>query len=146
MSTLIVNEQLDILAISFVECYQDILFNRELLNNSLDDAYLNLSKSRSLIGCNNLSLLQIPNEIESSLFIDDSHDTFKLLTHDSDLKKNCSWFGLFTPLSLKTSQKSFFNSVEIIINLCNLNSKLKSIENEYKKLLEKKNVLLNLEE
>jgi hypothetical protein len=146
MSTLIVNEQLDILAISFVECYQDILFNRELLNNSLDDAYLNLSKARSLIGCNNLSLLQIPNEIESSLFIDDSHDTFKLFTHDIDLKKNCSWFGLFTPLSLKNSQKSFFKSVEIIINLCNLNSKLKSIENEYKKLLEKKNVLLNLEE
>ena len=143
MALLIINEQLDTLAISFVECYQDILFNRDLLNNCLDDAYLNLSKARSLIGCNSLSLLQIPSEIEASLYVDDSTETFKLSssTNGDEIKKKCSWFGVLTPLSLKTSQKSFFKSVDVILNLCNLHSKLKSIEIEYKKLLEKKNDL-----
>ena len=45
---------LDDLVVLYIECYQEILHNHQLLNNSLDDGHLNLSKARSLIGCNNL--------------------------------------------------------------------------------------------
>ena len=154
MMALDINEELDKLAISFVECYQEILFNRQLLNNDLDDAFLNLSKARSLIGCTSLSILQIPSEIEPSVFVrvdEDDDNRFQLSSGDDETgiqKNSCSWFGLFTPQSLKTSQKCFFKSMNVVVNLCNLQSKLKSIENDYKKALleKKKKFVVNLEE
>ncbi len=162
MSTKTICSDLDKLAISYIECYQEILFNRQLLNDCLDDAYLNLSKARSLIGCNRLSLLQIPNEFDANLFVSHetdghmvneklSYDKFSLVSTDDNedvvvQTKLPNWFGVFTPLNLKTSQKSFFKSVNIILNVCELQSKLNAIEIEYKNLLEKKTNILKLED
>ncbi|CAF0754261.1 unnamed protein product [Brachionus calyciflorus] len=157
----IINEKLDKCICLFVECYQTVLTQRELLNKTLDDGYLNMSKARSIIGCSSLSILQIPSELEAKVTVDIKTDTSLVKTDDPSVKfeypetnfdliidnnhekkENSSismpnWFGVLTPLSLKTSQKSFCRSLNLITSLCESQEKLKNLEQIYKALLMK---------
>ena len=199
-------DKLYILSLVYMSCYEELLANRTLLDKCLDDAYLNMSKARSLVGCSNLSILQIPvdeltakydinvskNQISEPIEIgnnkgandhrleidtldfnlsvrheppvkekeendkkgnqdDDNDDDFeKVKTSDVedneegeetncernkkdasklnklyDLNKMPSWFGVLTPLSLKTSHKAFCRSLNIITAICEQQTRLK---------------------
>jgi hypothetical protein len=158
--SLSINEKLDRCAIELIECYEDILKQHDLLNKCLDMGYLNLSKARSIVGCTNLSTMQIPAEIEASVTVDIIEEKlffqncieyknleFNLKINDNKKDKNTesnlkneiialpNWFGVLTPLSLKSSQKSFCNSYAIIKSLCESQIKLKNLQIVYKRLL-----------
>ena len=60
--THILDEKLDLVVTLLVKCYQQLLDERKLLEESLNDGYLNLSKARSQLGCANLSIMQVPAE------------------------------------------------------------------------------------
>lgn len=128
------NEQLDKLALLMLECYDDILAHHTLLEQCLNDAHLNLSKARSLIGCSNLSLLQIPLDLDASLHIDDNFEI--LQTHDTQVPK---WFGALPPLSLKNSHLGFKRGFSLIAKLCQLQNKLKNLQFEFNELKCKNN-------
>lgn len=184
------NEKLDKCACLMVECYDEILQKRELLNKCLSDGYLNLSKARAIIGCTNLSMLQVPAELEPVVTVDVSEqrefhktdleavnlqfetDKFALSIaerskpnvdkknsdesddeQDQSNKKQAetkrssannnvipcpNWFGVLTPLSLKTSQKSFSRSLFLIVSLCELQCRLHSLKQTYDDLLKSK--------
>jgi hypothetical protein len=151
-------QKLDKCAIEYVECYGQILTQRALMEESLNDAYLNMSKARSLIGCTSLSSLQIPPELTPHARVelnddDSDYDQFNLVfgsnTEQKDDAKSltCSpfpkWFGVLAPLSLKTSHKAFSRSLNMAVSLCELQSKLKSLEKEYKQLMSEKQRLLD---
>lgn len=151
-------EKLDKCTIDYVECYGQILTQRALLDESLGDAFLNLSKARSLIGCTNLSTLQIPPELTPYAHIElnsdeEGHDEFNLVfssateQNDDAKRLTCSpfpkWFGVLAPLSLKSSHKSFSRSLNLAVSLCELQSKLKYLEKEFNELTDEKQQLLN---
>lgn len=154
------NEKLDMLSLMMLECYDEILIKRNLLNTCLDDAFLNLSKARSLIGCSNLSILQVPVELEPNVTVNENEREYET-DPDSDIKCKYlnyelaiqtkqktatssdmeqaipnlpSWFGVLTPLSLKTSHKSFAQSLYIIKSICELQSKLANLQVVYSDL------------
>jgi hypothetical protein len=58
----ILDEKLDLVVTLLVKCYEQLLGERKLLEESLNDGYLNLSKARSQLGCANLSIMQVPAE------------------------------------------------------------------------------------
>ena len=150
------NEKLDTVSLMMIECYDEILTKRNQLNTSLDDAFLNLSKARSLIGCSSLSILQVPVELEANVTVNEcekevteSDVNYKHLNYDLMIKtkqKTSSndteqsipslptWFGVLTPLSLKTSHKSFSQSLYIIKSICELQSKLANLQLIYSDL------------
>lgn len=151
-------ENLDKCTIEYVECYGEILTQRALLEESLSDAFLNMSKARSLIGCNNLSILQVPTELTAHARVELNDDessceqfnlTFSNNSEDNKNEKqlSCSpfpkWFGVLAPLSLKSSHKSFSRSLNLAVSLCELQSKLQSLEKEHKQLLLAKEKLLD---
>jgi hypothetical protein len=143
----------------FIDCYQQILEERKLLDSTLDDAYLNLSKARSIIGCSNLSILQVPNEnLTANVKIEinepdqkndlDLIDKFNNLSIDlirgssSTNNKPSNWFGVLTPLSLKQSQTSFNRSLNLIKSICELQIKIQNLQFIYSDLLKRKDELV----
>ncbi|RNA41307.1 coiled-coil domain-containing protein [Brachionus plicatilis] len=158
-----INQKLDKCACLYIESYQSLLTLRELLNKALDDGYLNLSKARSIVGCTSLSILQIPSELEAKVSIetnekidivktdDPSVDLevpsiqFNLSVSNSDSKEIPlpSWFGVLTPLSLKTSQKSFCRSLNLATSICECQTRLNELGKVYQDLLSEKNKLMN---
>ena len=56
------DEKLDLVVTLLVKCYEQLLGERKLLEETLNDGYLNLSKARSQLGCANLSIMQVPAE------------------------------------------------------------------------------------
>ena len=153
----LVNEKLDTIALEIIDCYDQILKRRSILDSSLDDAYLNLSKARSLIGCASLSIMQVPSEIEPNVTVNeresdaictgDSQIKYKEISYDLMVKSKQktnddtenkqpfpsmpTWFGVLTPLSLKTSQKMFSQSLYTIKSICELQTKLTSLQTLY---------------
>jgi hypothetical protein len=170
--SVLLDERLDCCVTSFIETYDQLLDYKMKLNKNLDVAYLNMSKARSLIGCSRVSILQVPNEMEPKVKVIEEKDDcnedinrYKLLIEKSlnkkvleetnesasspeedDLKSTIvpfpDWFGVFPPQNLRTSHSSFAESLNTIIHICNLQQKLKYLENVYKTLLEerKKNI------
>jgi hypothetical protein len=154
-----IDDKLDTCAIMLVECYEELL-----LKECLDIGYLNLSKARSLLGCASLSILQVPKEdliANVKVIVNEKtnkaedyfeyNDTEFNLIDMKSLNENTNetkaeaptilstplpnWFGVLTPLSLKTSQKSFSNSLQIIKRICELQAKLVALRTTYKQLL-----------
>ena len=164
MSNVNINEQLDTCAEMLVNTYDEILKQRQLLNEQLDSGYINLSKARSILGCTNLSMMQIPSELEPNvtvnilenndfsengieyknvdfnLQITDHKKTDKDQAIDTEKKQPVniplpSWFGVLTPMSLKRSQKSFANSLHLVQSICELQTRLQNLQATYKQLL-----------
>jgi hypothetical protein len=192
-------EKLDKCACLYVECYEQLLAERVMLDNCLDDAYLHLSKARSVMGCATLSITQVPSEIEPSVrvnlteqnhvsLLDEERLMFKSNKFDlviegnvketetiardkdddeeqneeSSISSNLSnlslsgtshlspsskvapslptWFGVLTPLNLKTSHKSFSRSLYHVAYICELQSKLDSLKSTYQELLKQKRI------
>jgi hypothetical protein len=176
-------EKLDKCASLYIECYEQLLAERAVLDKCLDDAYLHLSKARSVMGCATLSITQIPNELEPNVrvnlieqnnvsLLDEDRLMFKSNKFDlvvgkgekvesnkkddeaSELSSTLenmnisakspskmplpTWFGVLTPLNLKTSHKSFTSSLSIITSICELQSKLESLRSTYHELLKQK--------
>jgi hypothetical protein len=143
----------------FIDYYQQILEERKFLDSTLDDAYLNLSKARSIIGCSNLSILQVPSEdLTANVKIEinqsdqnedlDLIDKFNNLSIDligcsSSANKLPNWFGVFTPLSLKQSQTSFNRSLNLIKSICELQIKIQNLQFIYSDLLKRKSELVD---
>ena len=160
-------EKLDKCACQFVECYQQLLTERLLLNSCLDEGYLHLSKARSMMGCASLSITQVPNELESKVrvalneqeneidtdlehkskkfelvFVNDNAE--KIIDEAGEAAKSNkmpplpSWFGVLTPQNLKTSHKSFARSLYIATSICELQSRLESLKLTYQELMKQK--------
>ena len=163
-----IDEQIDKCVELMVDCYTKLLDEHNSLNDCLNEAFLKMSKARSLIGCNNLSMLQVPTEslqplvavdlcqstrtcqIDEQVSFQHEHTQFELkkLNHENDeLISTCQfdlnipmpkWFGVLAPTSLRESQKSFVKSFQAISTLCELQTQYKHLENLYKNLLAKK--------
>jgi len=58
----LVMDKLDRCSCLFVEYYQQLLEERELLDAAMSDGYLHMSKARSIMGCASLSINQVPND------------------------------------------------------------------------------------
>jgi hypothetical protein len=151
-------EALDEHTVEYIECYGQLLFYHDLLDQCLNEGFLNMSKARSLIGCVNLSMLQIPSELSADVHVAVKYKTnerdpsfgyasFEMLDNEEEngdtSKKFPKWFGVLAPLSLKTSHKSFCKSIDIIGKLCEQQSRLKSIEKVLEHLTAKKLALKN---
>ena len=63
-------ERLDRVVSESIDTYQKLIEQRSLLNKTLDDGYLNLSKARSIMGCANVSILQVPAEMDARVNVD----------------------------------------------------------------------------
>ncbi len=164
------NEKLDLVVTLLVESYEKLLSERKLLDECLNDGYLNLSKARSQLGCANLSLMQIPAEdhnlkpfvtievtnTKKAVTSNETKDVnieFSSMTYDlmydqdesnskgtekkeakDNLAPQIKWFSAFPPLSLRQCQKSFSKSIVIIKNICDLQAKLKVLNDLYNSL------------
>jgi D-tyrosyl-tRNA(Tyr) deacylase len=162
-----IDEQLDKCVELMIDCYTKLLEKHDSLNDCLNQAFLKMSKARSLMGCHNVSMLQIPTETLKPLVAVDLHQSTRTceinklvsLNHDHtqfELKKFTNendelvtsdfdlnipmpkWFGVLTPTSLRESQKSFVKSFLSISALCELQTQYKHLEILYKNLLAKK--------
>ncbi len=154
-----INDKLDACASLLVETYSELITHHELLKEKLDNGFINLSKARSILGCSSLSILQVPNDLSANVTVDllqsriSTNEEFEytnlqyklnLVKNNNDKIDNVSeipmpnWFGVLTPLSLKSSQKSFASSLPIIVSLCELQAKLQNLQKTYKDLLAEK--------
>lgn len=150
------NEQLDTCACQIIESYEELLTQRALLDKCLDQGYLNMSKARSLLGVASLSRLQIPSELEARVRIRVSENEVEKIATDFDgvdfefktdkyelvkaneggeSEKMPTWFGVLTPLSLKTSHKSFCRALYLIVSIGQQQTRLKSLEKRYEELM-----------
>ena len=160
-------EKLDTCAILCVETYNELLAQRTRLNEQLDNGFINMSKARSIMGCASLSSMQLPSEITPSVLVDvveskqneidfeynqtnfnlkianikKSNETVEETAEKKMTVSNIplpSWFGFLTPMSLKSSQKSFCSSFETIKYISELQAKLQDLQNLYTDLLKQK--------
>jgi hypothetical protein len=156
-------ENLDKCSCLFVEYYEEILNQRKLLDSVMNDAYLNLSKARSILGCSNLSILQVPNQdlsaklkIEIKQSNDDDEDLIEKLDglsidlihsektsqeENNKTTKLPDWFGVLTPMSLKLSHKAFHRSLYLVKSICELQMKIQNLEKIYFDLIKQKQKL-----
>lgn len=144
-----VNERLDAQAVQMLECYEELINQRTLLERCLDEGYLNMSKARSLLGCASLSRLQIPQD-ESGLgearfrvhvSDDDDHFEFEHPTQLTQMNPP-KWIGAFAPLSLKASQKAFARSLPLLVSIANLQARLGQLQRTYRTLAKEKLLLV----
>ena len=140
------NQKLDICASEIIECYQEILSERVILEKFLTDGFLNMSKARSIMGCSSLSQLQIPqNEMETQIRVNEYYEeknNVKTVRFDMEnTNKNSTtpkWIAPFSPLSLKNSQKDFTRSLNIIVSVAEKQIRLEALRNTYRDLLKNK--------
>lgn len=139
------NEKLDTYAIEMIECYQDLLAERVLLEKFLKDGFLNMSKARSIVGCASLSRLQIPeNTMTAQVRVNEYADE----SSNDDVKSNRfeliretgmpMWIGPFSPLSLKNSQKDFSRTLDIIVSLAEKQNRLQGLIDAYNRASKEK--------
>ena len=140
------NERLDKQACEMLECYEELLTERSLLEKCLDDGYLNMSKARSIVGCASLSRLQIPEEDlgESRFKVNiKDEDQFELVVDQNQPLHPPKWAGSFPSMSLKASQKAFARSLPLLVSIAHLQAKLTSMELAYKGLLKEKQKIVD---
>ncbi len=159
MEVVTIDDKLDTCASLLVETYDELIIHHQLLKEQLDSGFINLSKARSILGCTHLSILQVPNDLAANVTVDlleskvsaDEQFEYGSLKYELNLSRNNtdkiaqvsdipmpSWFGVLTPLSLKSSQKSFASSLPLIMTLCELQTKLQTLQRTYKDLLAEK--------
>lgn len=149
-----INERLDKYASEMLACYEELLDERALLEKSLDDGYVNMSKARSIIGCASLSRLQIPLDedglgmarfkVRQFEDVDDDDGLIRFELDNSDQVTPLhppKWIGPLPPLSLKMSQKAFARALTIAVTIADLQSRLRHINDAYKSLLRDKSRL-----
>lgn len=138
------NEKLDTYAVEMIECYQDLLAERVLLEKFLKDGFLNMSKARSIMGCASLSRLQIPEntmtaQVRVNEYADESKDDVKANRFDLIRETGMPmWIGPFSPLSLKNSQKDFSRTLDIIVSLAEKQNRLRGLIDAYNRVSKEK--------
>ncbi|XP_015172767.1 PREDICTED: coiled-coil domain-containing protein 115-like [Polistes dominula] len=121
----------------------------------LRSGHIELAKARYISGKENVSILQIPVNMEniSSLFELESKFTEesdgKTSSFDISLRKEnefnediqnpIKWFGVLVPRNLRTAQKYFQESVYLAAKVANIHCELDSIANKLKALYLLKN-------
>lgn len=143
------NKKLDTYASKMIECYQEILFERKLLENYMQDGYLHMSKARSLMGTANLSQLQIPQDkMEAEIRVeydqedlDDHVKTFQFSLVDNVKKSTNSvpkWLGAFAPTSLNQSRTAFSRVINLVLSIAEKQNQFLELESAYKTLWKEK--------
>ena len=90
-----------------IDCYSnEIIEQRKLLNTSLDDAYLNLSRARSLVGCTSLPIMQVPFELEANVTVSSKTSQSSCSDSQQDIKYNETKFDLIIQTKQKTPDNS----------------------------------------
>lgn len=144
------NEKLDRYASQMLDCYQEILVQRDILEGFMKDGYLNMSKARSIMGCANLSQLQIPGEelkadVRVVHHLDDFFDDVKSCQFELISSKSTTsipkWIAPFPSQSLNRSQKAFSNSLNVALLIAEKQSLLAALQKEYRTLLDEKKTL-----
>lgn len=139
-------EKIDKLTVDYLEEFGHLLACKQLLDDTVKQGYFNLSRARVIMGVNNLSRLQYsekdpmiastkisitasPFNIEKEIDKEHCHDALR-------------WFGLLTPMPLKQSQKSFQQSIDLILEACRRQENIVQLKSQIEQLLKEKQTFL----
>ena len=142
-------QRLDQLTISYLEEFGHLLTCKQLLDDTIKQGYFSLSHARVIMGVNNLSRLQFPEQgpMTASTKISISTEPFEIeketdQEHSNDALK---WFGLFSPKVLKNGQKSFQQTIDLALEACRRREKVLQLKTNIEQLLREKQTFLTKE-
>jgi vacuolar-type H+-ATPase subunit D/Vma8 len=142
-------EQIDKLTINYLEEFGHLIASKQILDDTIKQGYFNLSRARVIMGVNNLSRLQYSEKdpMIASTKISISSDPFAIEKetdheHADDALK---WFGLLSTKVLKQSQKSFQQTIDLALEVCQRQDNICQLKNELEQLLKEKNDFLTKE-
>ena len=142
--------RLDQLTLTYLDEFGHLLACKQFIDDTMKQGYFNLSRARVIMGVNNLSSLQYPDHasmtactkvsVQSSpaLEIEKQHDK----EHAND---PLNWFGLLHPRVLKQSQKSFQQTIDLALEACERQEKLRRLRAEIDSLMKEKQCFLTKE-
>lgn len=139
-------QRLDQLTINYLEEFGHLLVCKQLLDDAIKQGYFNLSHARVIMGVNNLSRLQYPEQgpMIASTKISISTEPFDIeketdQEHSDDALK---WFGLLTPKVLKQGQKSFQQTIDLALEACKRREKILQLKTEIERLQREKQTFI----
>ena len=142
-------EQIDKLTINYLEEFGHLLASKQILDDTIKQGYFNLSRARVIMGVNNLSRLQYSekNPMTASTKISISSDPFAIdkETDHEHADDTLKWFGLLSPQVLKQSQKSFQQTIDLALEVCQRQDKICQLKAELQRLLKEKKDFLTKE-
>ena len=142
-------KQIDHLTISYLEEFGHLLSCKQLLDDTIKQGYFNLSRSRIIMGVNNLSRLQYsekdPMIASTKISISSSPCDIEKQIDKDHRDDALKWFGLLSPGVLKQSQKSFQQTIDLALEACRRQQNILELETKIKQLLKEKQSFLTKE-
>lgn len=141
----VICDKLDRLTLEYLDEFGHLLTCKQLIDDTMKNGYFTMSRARVIMGVNNLSRIQYPEQdpMAASVRISMSPDSVDIEKHMDQEHANDAlrWFGLLTPNTLKQSQKCFQQAIDLIVEACQRQATIERIRSEIEKLLaEKKNL------
>ena len=118
---------------------QFILMDTNNLERQLQDLDLNDDQNKSVLR----KRTTVNQEDSESKYVGMTNKAYVEEIGLKDMKKSSSsdplkWFGVLVPQALRQSQTEFKNSVNTVVTVANLKTKLISLQKEYEDLLRQK--------
>lgn len=115
-------KKLDDLTVQQLDLIEEQLTLAAKLENIMKNGFIEMAKSRYIIGEKAVSITQLPGEescVEPQTYINHDSQNRLCLEKSKNGKNPLKWFGVLVPTSLKESQRAFQGALEIVVDLVN---------------------------
>lgn len=102
--------------LNLVDEYESL---KETIANSMRKGFMDLSKTKYILGPNNVGELQYDYNMKASVEISITEDDHLMSESISGSTDASNWFGMLPPPSLKSAQNSFKSSLDLMMALAN---------------------------
>lgn len=140
-------QRIDRLTIEYLNEFGHLLACKQLIDDTVKQGYFNLSRARIIMGVHNLSRLQYSENQPMIAATKISVENDEKLTIEKQLDPEngddpLKWFGLLHPKVLKQSQKSFQQTIDLIIEACQRQDQILRLKSQIEQLMKEKKILL----
>ncbi|CAF0866144.1 unnamed protein product [Didymodactylos carnosus] len=135
-------KQLDDLTLDYLQTFGHLLNLKLLLEQSMKNGYFSISRSRVIMGVNQLSSLQFPDTIQPCTYIEFNEDEIEKHIDEKQINTPLKWFGILTPQTLKQGQKYFLQSIDLALECIHVQTKLERLKNNMHRLSKEKMILI----
>ncbi|KAI8898678.1 hypothetical protein BC833DRAFT_588817 [Globomyces pollinis-pini] len=124
------------LFINIMDLLDEYQLQMNQLQKTMAKGFIELSQAKYSYGEHRISQYQYDSRMESLVKLTPNETSSQLVRSKSDptLKNPILWFGVLVPQSLKLSQTNFVNSLDLVLNLSNIQLELSQLTDRFNKL------------
>ena len=143
-------ERIDRLTLAYLEEFGQLLACKQFIDDTMKNGYFNLSRARIIMDVNNLSRIQYPEHVpmtaSTKISLQSTPTCEVEKQHDQEHANDpLNWFGLLHTRVLKQSQKSFQQTIDLALEACQRQEKVRRLRTQIDALMKEKQSFLSKE-